>query len=62
MTNHAALVDELRLRYSEDAHWIETLEAKKRPAVEIELKRQRLGLLKEIGAEFARLTSQSKER
>jgi hypothetical protein len=62
MTNHASMLDELRLRYSEEAHQIDILEAKKRTAEEIGLKRARLALLKEIGAEFARLTNQSKER
>lgn len=61
MTTHQEMLSELRLRYAEEAHWIEIIEGKKRPEAEIALKRSRLDLLKQIGAEFARLTGQSKE-
>lgn len=48
--NWQQALDELRLRYSEELHQIETLERiGKRPAEEMALKRLRLERLKSIG-------------
>jgi hypothetical protein len=56
--NWQQALDELRLRYSEEAHQISTLEAKgKRSKEEMDLKRVRLSHLKAIGIMVAEIAA-----